>query len=469
MDRGCACSETQESLFRDSLKASDRQLVRGLGRLEATTLVAGGIIGTSIFLITSEIAATVGSPLLVLVTWLVAGLLAGAAALCFAELSAALPKTGGTYVFLKRAYGSDLVSFGFAWMMCFAYGTGAIAVVAIMAATFLMPVLQAAGLIEEDAVAAAAVVLIGALTVLNCRGVRQGGLTQNAVTFMKIGLIAALMSVPVIYGDVQFGHLAEGSGTPGLAADARNVGTALIICLFSYNGAYFVTHVAEEIREPQKNIPRAITGGFIIVLAVYLSINMIYVTVMPFDEIVASERIASDLMGRLLGTPGSIATSAVVFCSAIGVLNAQLLNYPRIPFALARDGLFFSRIAAVNDKSKAPAAAILLVGLLSSLFALTGSYALILSYVAFVIHFFICLAVLAVIVLRIREPDLPRPYKVWAYPFTPAVFLLVSAFYLVNLIVTKPFQVLVGVGIVLSGLPFYVYWRKNPRNEGEAV
>jgi APA family basic amino acid/polyamine antiporter len=448
---------------------SDKQLVRGLGRLEATTLVAGGIIGTSIFLITSEIAATVGSPLLVLVTWLVAGLLAGAAALCFAELSAALPKTGGTYVFLKRAYGSDLVSFGFAWMMCFAYGTGAIAVVAIMAATFLMPVLQAASLIEKDAVAATAVVLIGVLTVLNCQGVRQGGLTQNAVTFMKIGLIAALMSVPVIYGDVQFGHLAEASGATGFAEDARNVGTALIICLFSYNGAYFVTHVAEEIREPQKNIPRAIIGGFMIVLAVYLSINMIYVTVMPFDEIVASERIASDLMGRLLGTPGSIATSTVVFCSAIGVLNAQLLNYPRIPFALARDGLFFSRIAAVNDKSKAPAAAILLVGLLSSLFALTGSYALILSYVAFVIHFFICLAVLAVIVLRIREPDLPRPYKVWAYPFTPAAFLLVSAFYLGNLILTKPFQVLVGVGIVLSGLPFYVYWRKNPRNEGEAV
>lgn len=443
--------------------------MRGLGRLEATTLVAGGIIGTSIFLITSEIAATVGSPLLVLVTWLVAGLLAGAAALCFAELSAALPKTGGTYVFLKRAYGSDLVSFGFAWMMCFAYGTGAIAVVAIMAATFLMPVLQAAGLIEKDAVAATAVVLIGVLTVLNCQGVRQGGMTQNAVTFMKIGLIAALMSVPVIYGDVQFGHLAEASGATGFAEDARNVGTALIICLFSYNGAYFVTHVAEEIREPQKNIPRAIIGGFMIVLAVYLSINMIYVTVMPFDEIVASERIASDLMGRLLGTPGSIATSTVVFCSAIGVLNAQLLNYPRIPFALARDGLFFSRIAAVNDKSKAPAAAILLVGLLSSLFALTGSYALILSYVAFVIHFFICLAVLAVIVLRIREPDLPRPYKVWAYPFTPAAFLLVSAFYLGNLILTKPFQVLVGVGIVLSGLPFYVYWRKNPRNEGEAV
>ncbi|MDH3990221.1 MAG: amino acid permease [Gammaproteobacteria bacterium] len=456
--------------FPDSVTDLDKKLVRGLGRLEATTLVAGGIIGTSIFLITSEIAATVGSPLLVLVTWLVAGLLAGAAALCFAELSAAMPRTGGTYVFLRRAYGSDLVSFSFAWMMCFAYGTGAIAVVAIMAATFLMPVLQAAGILEGDRIAVTAVILIAVLTVLNSRGVRQGGLTQNAITFMKIGLIAALMSVPILLGDVQFGRLSASVPDPQGPVDSfRNVGTALVVCLFSYNGAYFVTHVAEEIRDPQRNIPKAIIGGFLVVLAVYLSINAIYVTVMPFDEIVASERIASDLMGRLLGPSGSLATSMVVFCSAIGVLNAQLLNYPRIPFALAVDGLFFSKVATINPKSKAPAVAIILVGLLSSLFALTGSYALILSYVAFVIHFFICLAVLAVVVLRIREPDLPRPYKVWGYPFTPVVFLLVSVFYLGNLIVTRPFQVLVGVGIVLSGLPFYWYWQKRPANNANTV
>jgi len=273
------------------------------------------------------------------------------------------------------------------------------------------------------------------------------------------------MSVPILLGDVQFGRLSASVPDPQGPVDSfRNVGTALVVCLFSYNGAYFVTHVAEEIRDPQRNIPKAIIGGFLIVLAVYLSINAIYVTVMPFEEIVASERIASDLMGRLLGPSGSLATSMVVFCSAIGVLNAQLLNYPRIPFALAVDGLFFSKVAAINPKSKAPAVAIILVGLLSSLFALTGSYALILSYVAFVIHFFICLAVLAVVVLRIREPDLPRPYKVWGYPFTPAVFLLVSVFYLGNLIVTRPFQVLVGVGIVLSGLPFYWYWQKRRAN-----
>ena len=443
--------------------ATDRQLVRGLGRLEATTLVVGGIIGTTIFLVTSEVAATVGSPALVLVTWLASGLLAGAAALCFAELSAAMPATGGTYVFLQRAYRSDLVAFGFGWMMCFAYGTGAIAVVAIMAATFLMPVLQAAGLLDEDHVASTAVILILALTMLNAQGVRQGGLAQNVITFLKVALIVALVVVPLGFGRVDVESILDGRAPAADGYAFQNVGTAMILTLFSYSGAYFVTHVAEEIREPQKNIPRAIIAGFLIVLGLYLALNVTYLAVLPFEDVVASERIASDMMARVLGPVGSVITAFVIFCSAIGVLNAQLLNYPRIPFALARDGLFFQRIAKVGEGSSAPAGAIVLVGVLASLFALTGSYSRILGFVAFVSHFFISLAVLAVIVLRIREPDLPRPYRAWGYPFTPAAFLVVSFVYLGNLVVTSPGNVLVGVAIVLAGLPFYAYWRRRPR------
>ena len=439
-----------------------RLLIRGLGRLEATNLVVGGIIGTSIFLITGDIASIVGSPLLVLVTWLVAGLLAGAAALCFAELSAAIPRTGGTYVFLKRAYRSDLVAFGFAWMMCFAYGTGAIAVVAIMAAIFLIPVLELAGIPAGGQTGPVAVVLIGVLTALNVRGIRQGGITQNVITFLKLALIAVMMSAPLFIAGPDFGRLFASPMQGSAGSQAVNVGTALMICLFSYNGAYFVTHVAGEIREPRRNIPKAIVGGFLIVLSVYLAINLIYITVMPFEAIESSERIAADLMGNVLGPAGAIVTSVVVFISAIGVLNAQLLNYPRIQFALAGDGLFFKRIAVVHPRTRTPAAAIVLVGIFSALFALTGSYVLILSYVAFVIHFFICLAVVAVFILRVREPDLDRPYRVWGYPLTPAAFLLVSIFYLGNLVITQPTNVAVGVAIVLSGLPFYYYWRRLP-------
>lgn len=281
--------------------SGDTHLVRGLGQLEATTLVVGGIIGTTIFLVTSEVAATVGSPALVLATWLVAGLLAGAAALCFAELSAAIPETGGTYIFLKRAYGSDLVSFGFAWMMCFTYGPGATAVVAIMAATFLLPVLSALGLVEAGNVAVTAIFIIAVLTALNAGGVRRGGIAQNAITFVKVSLILAVVVMPLVFTVPHFEWLASPDPqAEGPLAAAQNVGTAMILCLFSFSGAYFVTHVAEEVREPEKTIPRAIVTGFLIVLALYLAINVAYLVTLSFDEVVQSERIAADMMGKVL-------------------------------------------------------------------------------------------------------------------------------------------------------------------------
>lgn len=439
---------------------SGSNLVRGLGGLEATTLVVGGIIGTTIFLITSEVAGTVGSPALVLVTWLVAGLLAGTAALCFAELSAAMPMTGGTYVFLKRAYGSDLVAFGFAWMMTFAYGTGAIAVVAIMAATFLMPVLQWLGLIEGEYIRTTAILIIAALTLLHAQGIRQGGIAQNLITALKIALILVLILVSLLFAELHPPGFLEfvGDGR-GSGSALQNVGSAMILCLFSYSGAYFVTHVAEEVREPEKNIPRAIVVGFSIVLALYLALNVVYLSVLTFDEVRASNYIASDVMAKIMGPTGAVATAFIVFCSSVGVVNAQIMNYPRIPFALARDGLFFRRVAKVNQRTGTPVVAIVLTGVVASLFASTGSYTAILGYVAFVAHLFISLAVLAVIVLRIREPGLPRPYRVWGYPYTPVAFLLVSIVYLGNLLINELAAVAVGIVIVLAGLPFYWYWR----------
>lgn len=443
--------------------SSNKTLVKGLGQLEATTLVVGGIIGTTIFLITSNIAELVGSPVLVFITWIVAGLLAGAAALCFAELSAAMPETGGTYVFLKRAYNSELISFAFAWMICFAYGTGAIAVVAIMAATFLVPVLAAFEFDIAEYVNEIAVILIVVLTLLNSSGVRHGGLTQNVLTALKVSLLLLVILIPLVLVDMQPARLVLGGfGNDGLGTTLQNVSNAMILCLFSYSGAYFVTHVAEEVREPHKNIPRAIIVGFLIVFGLYLLANVTYMSTMSFVDVKSSEHVASDVMARALGPKGAVVTAFVIFCSAVGVLNAQLLNYPRIVFALARDGYFFRRIAKINERSRAPSNAIVLVGVIASIFALSGSYVEILGYIAFVIHFFVCLAVLAVIILRIREPELPRPYKVWGYPFTPVAFLLISAVYLFNLIVTKPIAVMIGVGIVLVGVPFYFYWsRKN--------
>ena len=241
---------------------------------------------------------------------------------------------------------------------------------------------------------------------------------------------------------------------------AQNVGTAMILCLFSFSGAYFVTHVAEEVRKPETTIPRAIVIGFTIVLALYLSINVAYLVTLPFDEVMMSSRIAADMMGTVFGERGALITAFVIFCSAMGALNTQLLSYPRIPFALARDGYLVRHISTVNRWSRAPANAIVLVGVLASLYALTGSYSEILVFVSFVSHFFISLAVLAVIILRVKEPNLPRPYRVWGYPFTPIAFLMVSAIYLGNLLVTRTLVVSAGIAMVLAGLPLYLYRRK---------
>jgi APA family basic amino acid/polyamine antiporter len=332
-----------------------------------------------------------------------------------------------------------------------------------MAATFLVPVLAAFEFDIAEYVNEIAVVLIVVLTLLNSSGVRHGGLTQNVLTALKVSLLLLVILIPLVLVDMQPARLVQGGfGNDGLGTTLQNVSDAMILCLFSYSGAYFVTHVAEEVREPHKNIPRAIIVGFLIVFGLYLLANVTYMSTISFVDVKSSEHIASDVMARALGPKGAVVTAFVIFCSAVGVLNAQLLNYPRIVFALARDGYFFRRIAKINERSRAPSNAIVLVGVIASIFALSGSYVEILGYIAFVIHFFVCLAVLAVIILRIREPELPRPYKVWGYPFTPVAFLLISAVYLFNLIVTKPIAVMIGVGIVLVGVPFYFYWsRKN--------
>ena len=334
--------------------------------------------------------------------------------------------------------------------------------VAIVAGSFLMPVLQGLDIIEGNYPRQAAIALIVFLAILNARGIRHGGITQNLITVTKVSLMLAVIVVPLVFIDVRTTNFLQAEvSNAGILASSQNVGTALILCLFSYSGAFFITHVAEEVREPQRNIPKAIIGGFLIVFVLYLLINVTYLTTMTFEDVKSSTHIASDVMARALGPAGAILTSFIVFVSAAGVVNAQLLNYPRIPFALAKDGLFFRPIANVSEKRRTPRNAIMLVGTWASLLVLAGSYSEILGFVAFVIHFFICLAVLAVIILRIREPGLVRPYKVWGYPWTPVLFLIVSAGYLVNLIVTKPGSVFIGVAIVLAGLPFYWYWKRQ--------
>jgi len=437
------------------------QLVRGLGLLEATSLVIGGIIGVSIFLVPGMVAREVGAPGLALAVWAATGVLATCGALCFAELAAAIPETGGTYAFLRRTYRSPLLSFLFGWTMFFATSTAAIAAVATSIAVYGGYFISRVMPYGSWASRAVAVAMILGVTLVNYLGVRVGGKTQNVLTLLKIIVVVGVIVVCLALGKGDTTHftplLPAGRDAAGAAG---SFGTAMILTLFAYSGWHFSTHVAGEVRDPRRNVPRSIFVGMGVVVTVYLLVNVAMMYVLPFDRLRASTLVGSDAVEAVLGPRGAGVVALVITVSAIGGLNAQLLNYPRIVFALARDGLFFRAASRVHPERGTPATAILIQGLWACGFALSGTYQQILSYVGFVNHLFLSLAVAGVIVLRVREPQLARPYRVWGYPLTPALFLLVSAWYLGSVLLNRFAATMVGVGLMLAGLPFYAYWSR---------
>lgn len=432
-------------------------LSRNLGLGQATAVVVGGIIGVSIFFVPSAVADSTGHPLLTLAIWVLAGLLSAGAALSFAELSGAIPQTGGTYVQLRRAYGSELLGFCFVWMICFGYGPAAMAVVATMASSYLVPLFVLEGDAPPAVVRGTAVALIAVIAAINIISVRHSARMQAALTILKVAIFLAVVAIPYL---VLTPHGGFGADRPfAQPEDFGKLVDSFIVCLFAYNGAIFVVQLAGEVRDPERNLPRAIALGIGAVLVLYTLINFTYLLFIPFESLRTSERIAGDLMGLALGPWGLIAVSWAIVASALGVLNAQLLGYPRIAFAAAREGVFITALAAVHPRLGTPWVAIAVVAICAALYALSGSYRDILAVVAFVNHAFITLAVAAVIVLRMREPDLARPYRVWGYPYTPGLFIAVSILYLVTLLVTKFSLVMIGIAVVAAGVP--VYWWRN--------
>ena len=437
-------------------------LLRDLGTLEATTLVAGAVIGSGIFLSPGIVARDVGAPGLSLLVWLVCGILAVSGALCYAELGAAIPRTGGTYAFLHRAFRTPLLPFLFGWSMFFVVLTGVMAAVATAFATYAGYFLETVIPWTEWTQRLVAIACILFLTTLNCIGVRVGGGIQVLFTAVKVGALGALIAVGLALGDAHAGGLAPLLPADRSAAAASGVfGTAMIVALFAYNGWWYSTFVAGELRDPRRTIPRSIFFGMGIVVGVYALANVVYLLVLPFEQLQASPRPAADTMQLLIGPRGAALISLAVMLSAFGTINAQLLSVPRVYFAMARDGLFFRWIERVHPRYRTPAAAILAQGIWASGLALSGTYQQIITYTAFPNYVFLSLGVVGLIVLRIREPDLPRPYRVWAYPLTPLLFLLIFTWYLGNSLINAFADTMVGIVITLCGLPFYFIWARR--------
>lgn len=431
-------------------------LARELGALEATTIIIGGVIGSGIFLAPSIVAHNVGSPGWSLLVWAVAGILATAGGLCYAELGAALPETGGTYQYLKRIYRAPLLAFLIGWMFFFVDGPGSLAAVATAFASyagFFFPMGPAG-----TKVLAGATLL--ALVVVNVLGVRAGGRVQNVLTTLKVLVLVAIMLLPLLGGHGSWSHFADAGFTPPGGRLAA-VGAAIVPASFAYSGWTFTSYVAGEIRDPGRGFPRGIILGMGTVILVYLGVIVAYQYVLPFDQLAASKLVATDVMRTVLGDNAAGFVAASVMVSTLGALNAAVMVFPRMGYALAADGLFFRGLERVHPRFRTPANAIVVQGLIACAFVASGSYDTILGYFGFTDFVAYGLVVLGVIILRRREPSLDRPYRVLLYPATPVLFLALCVAYLGTALLGRPVESLIGVGLTLTGIPFYYWWSRR--------
>jgi basic amino acid/polyamine antiporter, APA family len=433
------------------------ELPRRLGLLDSTALLVGSVIGSGIFVVPSLIAKRIPEPGLVLAIWIFSGLLVLCGALVLAELGAMLPHSGGLYVYMREAYG-PFWGFLYGWTIMLVVIPGTIAALTSAFLLYLGRFIPMPAGVEK----AVGIGMLLVLAMVNSRGVSWGARVQTLFTFLKVAGIAALVGLALITqkGDASnFLPLAPTEARAGLIAA---IGVAMVSTLFAYDGWHFVGFVAGEIRDPARNIPRSIVMGVLIVIAVYLSANLAYIFVLGQTGIAGSERVAADAMNKMIGPFGGNLIATAILCSTFGAISANVLAGPRVFFAMARDGVFFRQLATIHPRHQTPSNAIWLLAVWAAVLTLTGGYEHLITMAMFANWILFSMVVASVIVLRRKRPELARPYKVIGYPVTAAVFVLVSAAFVVNTLMESPRSSLLGLGIVAVSIPFYlVWWRRR--------
>jgi basic amino acid/polyamine antiporter, APA family len=493
----------------EQVHSENQRLVRGLGPLDATMIVVGSMIGSGIFITSAESARLIGAPGWLLLAWAVAGVMTITGALCCSELAAMMPRAGGVYVFLREAYGPSL-GFLFGWTLFLVIQTGTIAAVAIGFAKFtgvFAPAIAAEhylvspihlfggyaiSLSTEQLVAVALILL---LTWSNTRGLETGKVVQNTFTFAKT---AALMALIVI--GLSLGWKAEsaarsadwwnswrngwnpqtaqrGLTAVGVLALVLLFGKAMVGPLFAQTAWTNVTFIGSEVRDPGRNLSRALLGGCWLVVVLYLLANLAYVALLPLSEIqrASPNIVAVTAMKYVFGRPGALAMAGAIMISTFGCNNGLILAGARVYYAMARDRLFFSHIATVNRRN-VPAAALLVQGIWAAFLTLprtvitdpaTGAvsygnvYNQLLEYIVSADLVFYVLLVVAVIVLREKRAAAERPYRTWGYPIVPIISVVLAAFLIVDLAYLAPTTSGIGYLLVLTGIPVYFVWRRG--------
>jgi APA family basic amino acid/polyamine antiporter len=450
--------------------SSDEGLVRAIGLGSAILFVVGSVIGSGIFLTTGIMAATVPSASLLLLAWTLGGVLAISGGLTYAEMGAMFPRSGGVYVFLKEAYG-PLPAFLYGWAALLVVVSGGIAAVAVGFAEYVSYFVPAAspgrvlwagatpfGSISISAGQLVAVTSIVILGGVNYVGVRSGSLTTALLTAAKVAALAAIPVMALVVARVE--PALTPVIPPGLDRPASAFGVAMIAVLWTYEAWYFVMYAAGEIKDPQRNVPRALIGGILLLTAIYLAVNVAYFHALTIDDMRGVRRIAERAATSLMGASGATFIASTVVVSTFGCNAAAILAGSRLLFAMAADGVFFPALSRVHPRYRTPHLAIAGLTIWSSMLALSGTYEQLFTYVMFASILFSVAGGVALFRLRRTMPDRVRPYRTWGYPVVPLLFIAGSIAFVANTIIERPMESLAGGGLLVLGLPVYRYWTR---------
>ena len=452
-------------------------LVRGLSLLDSVLLLVSGIIGSSIFLTAKDIATPLPQPALFLLVWVLGAVISLCACFAFAELGSMFPDSGGQYIYLREAYG-DLIAFLYGWMLFSVANGGTIAALSVAAAAYVGQVFP---LVSEAHVIVTfwgiaftrahlfGLVLIAILTCVNVFGLRWGALLQNVSTWTKFTAMAAFVCLGFLIGKGHWSNF-QSQGVPlsmGLTPThlISALGVGLIAVFWAYDGWVYITWVAGEVKEPRKNVPLAMVLGVLAVGVIYIAMNLTYMYALPLKDIATHETIAHAAAAALFSPRAAVWLSLMIAISCFSAAATCTLSGARVYLAMAQDGVFFRKMAAIHPKWRTPAFSLIGQGIWSAALTISGRYDQLYTYVIYGMVLSYTLTVIALFWLRWKRPNIPRPYRCTGYPWLPAIYVLIGTAWTLNTIITRPTEAFWGTAIVLVGVPGYLYWKRNNRKE----
>jgi basic amino acid/polyamine antiporter, APA family len=470
------------------------QLKKRVTLFDGISIVSGAMIGSGIFIVSADIARNVGSPGWLIIVWVITGIITMIGAISYGELAAMMPRAGGQYVYLREAY-HPLVGFLFGWTTFLVIQCGTIAAVAVAFAKFsgvLFPwisdknILFQLGPLKIKSTMIVAIAMIAFLTWVNTKGIVTGKTIQNIFSstkviallgFIVIGFIATRsmtsfeINKEIFWQASKAGVNNQVIPLAGMAL-VTAIGAALVGSLFSSDAWYNLTYISGEVINPKKNVPLSLLIGTFIVTVFYILTNIVYIKILPLRGVpdgvdvisrgiqyATDDRVATSAMSVIFGNSAAVIMAVFIMISTFGCNNGLIIAGPRVYYAMAKDGLFFKRVGDLN-KNGVPAFALIIQCIWAILLCLSGTYGDLLDYVIFAVLIFFTLTILSIFVLRVKKPDIPRPYKAFGYPVIPSLYILTTLTIMIILLIYKPDYTFPGLGIVLLGIPVYFLWRK---------